>query len=137
MLIQEIREIKSGKRELRQFGLTVGIVLALIGGWFLFRHKTYWVPFVSVGGALVLAGLVAPIVLLPFQKIWMALAVVLGWVMSRLLLILLFYLVVTPIGLTGRLMGHPFLEKGFRTEAGTYWVRRKTKTERQACERQF
>ncbi|GAG32448.1 unnamed protein product, partial [marine sediment metagenome] len=45
MIIEEIKNIKSGRRELRQFGITVSIVLALLGGLFLWHKKDYYCYF--------------------------------------------------------------------------------------------
>jgi hypothetical protein len=48
-----------------------------------------------------------------------------GWCMTRLILIALFYLVVTPIGLLMRLLGKDFLElKLDRSSAVSYWIPR-------------
>ena len=67
-------------------------------------------------------GVVLPKVLLPLQKIWMSLALVLGYVMTRVILTLVYFLVVTPIGLTLRLFGKDPLTKGPDPNLATYWI---------------
>jgi hypothetical protein len=54
--------------------------------------------------------------------VWMALALTMGWFVSRAILIALFFLVVTPVGLIARIAGVRFLE----TERGpaSYWKKR-------------
>lgn len=82
------------KDEDRQFGVTVGTVFAAIGLFLLFRRN-----FGSVGGTvslvlglgLVLFGLLAPRLLKPVHKGWMAFAAVLGWINTRLILGAVFY----------------------------------------------
>ena len=138
MIIQEIKNIKSGGKELREFGITIGIVLSLLGGLFLWRGKTYCTYFFMLAAVFILLGVTAPIILKPIQKIWMTLAIVIGWVMSRVILIILFYLIVTPIGLLARLFGKDFLSRKFDKAAGSYWIIRKsTGFDKRSYENQF
>ena len=70
---------------------------------------------------------IAPRTLKPVQKVVMAVALTIGWVMTRVILTLLYYLVLTPIGLFCRLGGKHFLDLSFRDPArDTYWIPRKT-----------
>jgi hypothetical protein len=121
-ILQDIREIKSGKKELRSFGLTVGAVLALIGGWIYWKHGTLpaaW-GFGGAGLFLIASGLLAPAALAPLQKAWMALAVCLGFVMTRVLLTVLYYLVITPIGMVLRATGKDLIDRR-RSDAASHW----------------
>jgi hypothetical protein len=54
----------------------------------------------------------------------MSLALILGWFMSRVILIILFYLVITPIGLFAKLFRKRFLELKINKSAKTYWEKR-------------
>lgn len=125
MLIEEIKRIKSDKRELRNFGLLVGGVFTGIGCvLFWFGKKSY--PYIIAPGlALVILGLFSPMVLRPLQKVWMSLAVVMGWLMTRVILTLLFYLVITPIGLILRLSGKRPLDVAVDRHKESCWIRRK------------
>jgi hypothetical protein len=113
-------------RPLRRFGLLVGGVLLALGLW-LGRHADHPAPLdllILVGGALVLAGALRPAWLAGPYRGWMALAFTLGWFTSRLLLVAIFLLVVTPIGLVARLAGKRFLDLAPDRGAASYWVRR-------------
>ena len=59
----------------------------------------------------------------PFYLIWMIFAAILGWVMTRVILCLVFYLILTPIGLITRLLGEDFLNLK-RGNFGSYWNNR-------------
>ncbi len=122
MVFEDIRNIKSGRRDLRKFGITVGIALGVFGGLFLWRGKGYYDILFYIAGAFLLLSLTVPVVLKPVQKAWMALAVILGWVMTRVILCILFYAVVTPISLISRLFGKGFLDLEFDENARSYWV---------------
>lgn len=124
MILQEIRAIKSGRKELREFGITLGIILALLAALFLWREKDFYPYLFILAGLFLIFGAGAPIVLKPLQKAWMALAVLLGWLMTRVVLVILFYGVFTPIGFVPRLFGAQFLELKWNRSAKSYWIAR-------------
>ena len=112
------------QKQLRQFGCMVGTALILVGGWQLYGqiHSIARIGLWSVGGFLVLSGLLMPKTLVPVYKIWMGLATVLGWINTRILLGLIFYLIFTPIGLVMRLSGRDSLTQRIDRAANSYWV---------------
>ncbi len=125
-ITEEIRALDTGRRALRSFGLVVGGVFAGIAAGIGWRHGWALTPWAAglggVGSALVVLGLLAPTILRPVFKGWMGLAVVLGFVMTRVLLTLVFVLLVVPIGLALRLVGKDLLRLRFDREAPTYWL---------------
>ncbi len=74
-----------------------------------------------VGQWLVAGGYLLPAILRPLYVPWMLLAAVLGWVMTRVLLTLTFYVMITPIGLLRRIFGHDSLNRKFPGEQESYW----------------
>lgn len=140
MIVEDIKSIKSGKKELRQFGLTIGIVLGLLGLLFWWLGENYYPYLLILSAAFLLFGLILPITLKPIQKIWMSLAVVLGWLMTRIILIILFYLIFTPIGILGRMFGKSFLDLKFSRirNVDSYWIPKgKVGLDRSYYEKQF
>lgn len=138
MLLEEIKNIKSGKSELRKFGITIGIVLGLLGGLLLWRGKDNYTYFLLLSTVFIFLGLVLPIVLKPIQKAWMTFAVILGWFMTRFILSILFYVVFTSIGLILRLFGKQFLDLKMDNSKKSYWNYRKTREFKKSdYERQF
>lgn len=121
-IAQEIKELKSGTRELRQFSWLVGGIFLLLGvaGWY-FGKGWFEVPL-WIGGPLVVLGTVVPVVVKPFYYAWMALAVVLGFVMTRVILTIFFLVVLTPVGLLFKLMGRDPLHRKMDKSASTYWI---------------
>ena len=118
-------DIKSDRKELRRFAIIMAIAFGLIGGLLLWREKGHYYWFLILSGTFLLFGLVMPGLLKPVYKTWMTLAGVMGWFMTRIILIVLFYLVVTPIGLLMRLSGKDFLElKLDRSSSESYWIPR-------------
>ena len=56
--------------------------------------------------------------------VWMGIAFALGWVVSRAILILLFYFIITPIGMVARLFGKKFIDITFSHASESYWISR-------------
>jgi hypothetical protein len=124
MLKEEFKNIKDSKRDLRKFGLTVGGVMAGIAAFLFYFQKPSAVYFAVIGGLLILSGIFSPQWLKPLNKIWMGRAIVIGFVMSRVILTILFYLVLTPVAFLARIAGKKFIERKNDTSAETYWEKR-------------
>jgi hypothetical protein len=138
MIKDEIKSIKQTPKDLRKFGLTVGIVLLLIASYLIWKDKPSQFYFLTIGAFLVLSGLLFPAILRPLNKAWMTLAVLLGWVMTRVILSLLYYLVITPISLIARIFGKHFLDLNIDKSRASYWEKRKNVPSTPAdYERQF
>ncbi|HEU0037957.1 MAG TPA: SxtJ family membrane protein [Verrucomicrobiae bacterium] len=135
---EDIQQLKTSERDLRKFGLLVGGVFAVLGLLFLIRHKAHYPYFLMPGVVLTVSGAIFPRALRTIYIAWMAVAVVLGFVMAHIILTLFFFLVITPIGLVARLFGKDFLGLKLDRQGATYWIRRGQKSKAQAnYERQF
>ena len=122
----------------RKTALLVGGVLLLIAVWNFYRGRTtVLIVFGCIGVALVLVGLLLPAAARAFHNAWMRFASALGYVYSRVLLTLMYYLVLTPYGFVMRLAGRDPLRR--RGKAGeSYWIERKTTRQtREQFERLF
>jgi hypothetical protein len=110
------------RREGRSFGLAFGGILALAGGWWLWRGRFLAVaPWtLGLGALLVVLALAAPRVLLVPSRLWLRFGEALSFATTRLVLALVFYLVLTPLGLVRRALGgDPLGRKA--AGAGSYW----------------
>ena len=120
-MIEEIKKIKCEKKEIRNFGITLGIILLIISGFLFWKEKESFQIFLAIGITLFLTAIAIPFVLRPVYWIWMIFAIILGWFMTRVILSLLFYFVFTSIGLTLRLFGKQFLELRWDKSKESYW----------------
>ena len=96
------------KKQLREFGFLIGFGFPILIGWIIpffaghgFRAWTFW-----VGGAGLVLGLTAPLLLNYPYKVWMILGHALGWVNSHIILGLVFIVVLQPIAYFMRLFGY-------------------------------
>lgn len=128
-------------KQLRQFGLLVGSILIIIGSYWMFYRdifETARMVVLVIGGILFISGLAIPTVLKPIYKVWMALAHVLAWVNTRIIISLIFFLVITPIGFLLRIFKGDFLGEKFHSEDETYWSdTERAESVKEHCERQF
>ena len=120
--------LDTSPRALRRAAFAVGGVLLSFAAWLLFRHRApqIRVGLAGAGALLVLAGALVPARLRAAYLGWMALALALGWVMSRVVLTLIFAVVLTPLALLARLTGKRFLALEPDPAAPSYWVRRES-----------
>lgn len=135
-LATEIRAIRPSERECRKLGLVFLVALGIIGGLMLWRSGPAGWWFLGAGGLLGLWGLAWPKGLGPVYVAWMTLAAVLGFFMSRLLLSVLYYLVITPLGLIRRLIGKRPLDLKM-SDRDSYWKKRDQAYDPQRSEKMF
>lgn len=112
---------KSFRRE-REFGLVVGGVLTLLSGWWIYRGKFSSAAQITLplGALLLLLGFVWPKALVWPNRGWMLLAEGLSFVTTRIILGIVFFLIMTPIGLVKRWSGWDPLNR--RSGRGaSYW----------------
>ena len=121
MILDEIKKIESTPKKLREFGFVVGGVLCALGLLLWWRGRASYPYFFLPGIALVVTGAILPLVLKPFQKVWMTLAILMGWVMTRVLLSVLFFLTIAPIALILRLSGKDLLDRKLDPHKPSYW----------------
>lgn len=124
MLREEIESFEATKPALRKFGLAFGAVLLLIASILVWKEQAAFPYFVVAGIIFTALGLAIPILLRPVYKVWMSFAVVIGFIMTRVILTVIFYGLFTPISLVARLFGKDWLEEHWDENAKTYWVKR-------------
>lgn len=121
---EEIRELRADPQDLRKFSWTVGGVFLAIGAYLAWRDSGWAPPLLWIGGTLAVVGSIVPIAVKPFFYAWMSLAVVMGAVMTRVILGIFFFVVLTPVGLFFKLIGRDALQRKIDREAPTYWQRK-------------
>tara|TARA_Y100000591_G_scaffold292286_1_gene279400 strand:+ start:271 stop:681 length:411 start_codon:yes stop_codon:yes gene_type:complete len=136
-MIEEIKNIPNSNKDIRSFGVTIGIILFIISGLLMYYNKESYQIIGIIASTFIVLGLIIPVILKPFYFVWMTFAAILGWVMTRVILSLVFYLIITPIGLLTKLLGEDFLALK-RIESDSYWNHRDSDKElNQDYEKQF
>ena len=126
------------KNDLRSFGLLTGCIAALLFGlllpWLFSFNYPLWPWF--VGGALITVAIILPTGLKPIYAIWMRIGLVLGWINTRIILALVFYLLFFPVSLILRVLGKDPMARKFEPSQMSYRVVREN-TEREHMEKPY
>jgi hypothetical protein len=128
---------ETGKRQLRSFGLIVGggfAVLALAPAVFHGQGLRIWA--LALGFLLAAAALIFPVALRPIFRVWMWVGELLGWVNTRIILLLVYYAVIVPIGGLLRMTGKDPMRLKFEQDAKSYRILR-TKRPASHMQRQY
>jgi hypothetical protein len=117
-------EPKLGLKELRKFAITLCSALAVLGAVLIWRKGPAGFVLWGICSAALLLAWLRPLALRPVHKYWMKLALLLGLLSSHVILALLYYLLVTPLGLVMRGLGKNPLTLRPEEQAGSYWMKR-------------
>ena len=124
ILAQEMSSINYTPERVRHFSLLMGgilLVLTIITWWT--ENQAYALLGMLTISFLV-AGILFPKFLYPVYKIWMGFAIIIGFIMSRIILTIFFFAAITPIGFFGRLFSKQFL-KTRKPVTTSFWNQRK------------
>ncbi len=108
----------------RNFGLVFFTVFIIIGLWPLLNDQSIriWSIFISI--IFLVLGLLNSNILTPVNKLWFKFGIILGAVVAPVVMGLVFFIVLTPIGLIMKLFGKDFLSIKFDKKKSSYWVKR-------------
>ena len=108
----------------RSFGFVFTIAFAVIGLWPAMSGTIirWWAIVIAI--LLLITSLTKPSLMSPLNRLWTQFGLLLNQLMSPFLMGLIFFLVVTPIGLTMRLVGKRPLDLKFDPNARSYWIKR-------------
>lgn len=126
-MLEEIKKIKSSKKDLENFGLIVGGIFIIFSLYFYWKDKNYADITLYIGIVLVTLGITSSFLLKPIQKVWMIFGIILGFLVTNIILIFFFYLIITPFAIIARLVGKSFLDISFDEDISTYWKKREEK----------
>ncbi|MFH1395211.1 MAG: SxtJ family membrane protein [Candidatus Omnitrophota bacterium] len=114
---------KTTKKDLRQFGIVLGIVLAAFGTiHFLKHHINAYKWFFSFSAGSLIFGIFFPEKLKPVFKVFIKIAHAIGWFNTRVILLIVYYFIVTPIGFLMKVFGKDILDIKIDRTAKSYWI---------------
>ena len=106
----------------RNFGLVFFVFFLIIGLWPLLgtNEIRYWSIFFSV--IFFLLGITNSKLLNPLNKIWFNFGILLGKIISPLIMVIIFFLIITPIGVIMRVFGKDILNLKYNKKNKSYWI---------------
>ncbi|HUS83557.1 MAG TPA: SxtJ family membrane protein [Anaerolineales bacterium] len=113
-------EIKMGSE--RSFGLVFATVFLIVSLFPLTGDGTVRIWALALAGAFAVAAFLAPDFLRPLNRLWFRLGLVLNKIVSPIVMGIIFFLTVTPIGLIRRARNSDPLKQKIDPDAETYWI---------------
>ncbi len=144
-VINDLKKLDQSPPVMRKFGIVLGILLGLLGGLIAYKHSqdatiftgsviTFW----SLAVLSFLMAVACPALLKPLNTGMVIIGMMIGWVMTRIILGIMFYLIITPMGWLMKLIGKDQLGLKIDRSAATYWIHRPpTPFDRDRCKRLF
>src|SRR5690606_21497144 len=136
-------DIAVTRRKIVEFGIVMfsvlTVVIPIIVVW---RNSWEWQEWLIwlVGSGIILLVLSATtgMLMAPIYRAWMYLAMILGTIMTGIIVTLVFFVLITPIGLIRRLVGSSSnYQKRIDTSATTYWVERSDAKHQSTIEKMY
>jgi cytochrome c oxidase subunit IV len=113
-------EIKLGSN--RSFGIVFFIVFVLVATYPLLNQGEVRIWSLIISFLFLFLGLVNSKILTPLNKLWFRFGLLLGKIISPIIMGVIFFLVVTPIGLLMRLFGKDILNLKLNKKKSSYWI---------------
>lgn len=114
------------KIQLQKFGIIIGLSLTLLGGLFLWYSKSYFCSYFFVFSVIfLLLGVIHPESLRPVYRLCSKMAYILEWMITKLILIVLFCFVIIPTAVLAGLLRTKFLDINFKRKKDSYWIKRR------------
>ena len=113
-------EIKLGSN--RSFGIVFFIVFVLIATYPLLNQEEIRIWSLIISFLFLFLGLLNSKILTPLNKLWFRFGLFLGKIISPIIMGVIFFLVVTPIGLLMRFFGKDVLNLKLNKKKSSYWI---------------
>ena len=117
------KEIKTSSN--KNFGLVFFVIFMTIALWPLLNDENIRIWSVIVSIIFLILGLFNSKILTPFNKLWMRLGIFLGAIVSPIVMGIVYFAVITPIGLIMKLFGKDVLNLKIDKNKNTYWTLKK------------
>ena len=111
------------KENNKEFGILFFIVFLIIGLWPLLNNSSIRIWALIIALLFLVLGILNLQILTPLKKGWIKFGELLGKIISPIIMGLIFFLIITPIGLFMRLIGKDLLNLKYNNDK-TYWTKR-------------
>ena len=117
------KEIKTDSN--KSFGIVFFVIFIIVALWPLLKDENIRVWSLIVSIIFLTLGLLNSKILTPLNKLWMRLGILLGAIVSPIVMGVVYFGVITPIGLIMKLFGKDVLNLKIDTNKNTYWILKK------------
>ncbi len=111
----------------KSFGLLFFIVFLIIAFWPLLNNNSPNILFLILAIFFLILGLINSRILTPFNKAWIKFGEVLGSVVAPLVMVAIYFIVLTPLSFLIRIFGKDLLKLKFDKKINSYWIEKEKK----------
>ena len=110
----------------RSFGIVFFAFFLIVGLWPIYNYSTIRTWAIVVALIFLILGILNSKHLTPLNKVWTKFGLLLGKIVSPIVMGIIFFIVITPIGFIMKLFGQDLLNKKY-SQNSSYWINRKDK----------
>jgi hypothetical protein len=133
-----MEKLKLDKKDLFQFGKKSTIGFLVLGILFFLLKKRIFMVFLAISAFFAILAFLAPRLLKYIYIVSIRLAEPIGWLMSKVIFTVFFFIIVTPIGIILKIFGKDLLNLKFEKNVSSYWLKKEPKVfDKEHFERQF
>lgn len=129
--------IGESEKEVRTTWIGFAVIFGVVAGLLWYKERGTWPWLAGTSLFFALFAATAPMALLPLYRLWVKLAGFLAWFNTRLLLGLVYFAVLTPMGLLMRAAGKDPMKRRLDPDAASYWVPRDGAFDRARLTKQY
>ena len=111
------------KENNKSFGILFFLIFLLVALWPLINSEFVRLWALGIAFIFLVLGIINSIILTPIKKAWIKLGVILGKIIAPIVMGLIYFIIITPIGLLMRLVGKDVLNLKFNKN-DSYWIKR-------------
>jgi hypothetical protein len=142
MLKALLKEIDTSPKNVKQFAWLFALIgMVIIPAIIWYKHDgevgEAGIGAFGIGTLFLLIGIIRFQILNPIYKVWMLLALLMGLVMTKVIITIVYYIVMTPIGLVKRRDLNKSMHLKFIKSDATYWVKKEANENPKRLERLF
>jgi hypothetical protein len=120
-----MKKIRNELKDLKIFGMTLAAILMIFGVIHFMRHRMVLSgSFIIIGLMVLCVGILLPGMLRPLYAVFLKAAHAIGWFNTRVILVLIFFLIITPIGIIMRIFTKDQLNRKIDKGALSYWIKK-------------
>ena len=112
------------KENNKGFGILFFIVFLLVGLWPLLKGDSPRIYFFPIAVLFLILGLINSKILTPLNKVWVKFGELLGAIIARIVMGLVYFFILTPLSFLVRITGKDLLNVKFSNKFKTYWIKR-------------
>ena len=117
------KEIKTDSN--KSFGIVFFVIFIIVALWPLLKDENIRVWSLIVSIIFLILGLLNSKILTPLNKLWMRLGILLGSIVSPIVMGVVYFGVITPIGIIMKIFGKDVLNLKIDKNKNTYWTLKK------------